>query len=127
MTQFEERHPIGSKARLAMALMLYTGQRRSDAAQPGRQHLKDGWLSFTQVKNRNRKPVRLSLPMVPELERIIAATPGTATTITLPHLVPLGRAPGQLANSNGLTLVPVMTLRRCGNRRWVQLIAGCNG
>jgi site-specific recombinase XerD len=29
---FEARHEIGSKARLALALMLYTGQRRSDAA-----------------------------------------------------------------------------------------------
>ena len=28
--QFEERHPIGTKARLALALLLYTGQRRSD-------------------------------------------------------------------------------------------------
>ena len=27
--QFEERYPVGSKARLAFALMLYTGQRRS--------------------------------------------------------------------------------------------------
>ena len=28
--QFESRHPIGSKARLALALLLFTGQRRSD-------------------------------------------------------------------------------------------------
>jgi hypothetical protein len=28
--KFEERHPIGCTARLAMALLLYTGQRRSD-------------------------------------------------------------------------------------------------
>ena len=28
---FEERHPIGSKARLAMTLMLYTACRREDA------------------------------------------------------------------------------------------------
>ena len=27
---FEAKHPIGSKARLAFALILYTGQRRSD-------------------------------------------------------------------------------------------------
>ena len=26
--QFEERHPIGTKARLALALLLFTGQRR---------------------------------------------------------------------------------------------------
>jgi integrase len=28
--QFEARHPIGTKARLALALLLFTGQRRSD-------------------------------------------------------------------------------------------------
>src|SRR5262249_9321563 len=28
--QYEARHPIGSRARLAMALLLYTGQRRGD-------------------------------------------------------------------------------------------------
>src|SRR6516162_6624560 len=32
--QFEERHPIGTKARLALALMLYLGVRRSDAVTP---------------------------------------------------------------------------------------------
>ncbi len=73
--QFEERHPVGSKARLAFALLLYTGQRRSDIVSFGRQHIKDGWLSFTQVKNRNRKPVTLSIPVRPELKAIIDATP----------------------------------------------------
>jgi integrase len=46
--RFELRHPIDSKARLAMALMLYTGQRRSDAIRIGPKHAKDGWLHFTQ-------------------------------------------------------------------------------
>jgi site-specific recombinase XerD len=30
IAQFERHHPIGSRARLALALLLYTGQRRSD-------------------------------------------------------------------------------------------------
>lgn len=73
--QFEERHPVGSKARLALALRLYTGQRRSDVVALGRQHIKDGWLTLTQVKNRKRKPVTLSIPVRPELKAIIDATP----------------------------------------------------
>ena len=73
--QFEGRHPIGTKARLALALLLYTGQRRSDVIQFGRQHVRDGWISFTQHKNRNRKPISLSIPVIPELEKIIAASP----------------------------------------------------
>jgi integrase len=81
--QFERCHPIGTKARLALALLLYTGQRRSDVVLFGRQHVRDGWLTFTQQKNRNRKPVKLSLPIVPELQRIIDATPsGDLTFLT---------------------------------------------
>lgn len=38
--QFEERHPVGTKARLAFALLLYTGQRRSDIIRFGKQHSK---------------------------------------------------------------------------------------
>lgn len=72
--QFEERHRVGTKARLALALLLYTGQRRSDVVTFGRQHVKDGWLTFTQAKNRKRKPITLSIPVRPELKAIIDAT-----------------------------------------------------
>jgi integrase len=74
--QFEARHPVGTKARLALALLLYTAQRRSDVVRLGRQHVrKDGWLYFTQHKNRNRKPVTMELPILPALQRIIDASP----------------------------------------------------
>jgi integrase len=73
--QFEARHPFGSKARLALALMLFTGQRRSDIIRFGKQHAKGGRLTFTQHKGRNRKPKRLTLPILPALQRVIDATP----------------------------------------------------
>lgn len=78
--KFEARHPVGSKARLAMALLLYTGQRRSDAVLLGAGMVRDGWLTFTQVKNRSRKPVTLQLPVRPELQAIIDATQTGAET-----------------------------------------------
>lgn len=74
VARFEAHWPVGSKPRLAMALMLYTGQRRSDVVQFGRQHVRDGWLRFTQHKNRNKRPVRLELPIIPELQQVIDAT-----------------------------------------------------
>src|SRR4029077_6212653 len=43
--QYEAAHPIGTKARLALALALYTGQRRSDVIRMGRQHVRDGVLT----------------------------------------------------------------------------------
>ena len=73
--QFEERHLVGTKARLALALMLYAGLRRSDAVALGPQHIKGGHLVFAVTKNRNRKPVTLHLPVLPELQEVIAATP----------------------------------------------------
>jgi integrase len=72
--QFEKRHPVGTKARLALALLLYTGQRRSDTVQLGPQHVKDGWLTLTQVKNRKRKPVTLSVPVLPTLQSVLGRT-----------------------------------------------------
>jgi integrase len=72
--RFEQRHPIGTKARLALALMLYIGQRRSDIIQFGRQHVKNGWLKITQHKNRSRKPITIEIPVLAELQSIIDAS-----------------------------------------------------
>jgi integrase len=73
--KFEARHPIGSKARLALALLVFTGQRRSDIVRFGKQHIGAGKLTFTQHKGRNRKPRKLTLPMLPALRSIIGASP----------------------------------------------------
>jgi integrase len=73
--QFEDRHPVGTKARLALALLLFTGQRRSDIIRFGKQHTKGGKLTFTQHKGRNRKPKKLVLPILPALRSVIDASP----------------------------------------------------
>ena len=73
--QYEIRHAIGSTARLALALLMYTGQRRSDVILFGRQHVRDKSLRFTQQKNRNRKPITLELPILPVLQSVIDASP----------------------------------------------------
>jgi integrase len=73
--RFEQQHAIGTKARLALALLLFTGQRRSDITRLGRQHVRDGKLLLTQFKGRNKKPKKLVLPILPALQRIIDASP----------------------------------------------------
>ena len=50
IAQFEAHHPIGTKPRLAFALLLYTAQRRSDVVRMGRQHINDGVLTVKQQK-----------------------------------------------------------------------------
>jgi integrase len=70
IAQFEARHPIGTRARLAHALLLYTGQRRSDVIRMGRQHVRDGALQVRQVKT----GVELAIPLNVDLQKIIDAS-----------------------------------------------------
>jgi integrase len=76
---FEAYHPIGSKARLALALGLYTAQRRADVVRMGRQHIRAGVLAVRQQKT----GTMLAIPVHPDLQVIIAATPiGHLTLLT---------------------------------------------
>jgi integrase len=73
--QFEERHPIGSKARLALALLLFTGARRGDVVTFGRQHVKDGVLRYVPRKTRYKRLRASEKPWLPELASVVAASP----------------------------------------------------
>jgi integrase len=77
IARFEAHFPIGSKARLAHALLLYTGQRRSDAVGMGRQHIdKDGAIHVRQIKT----GANLVIPIHSTLRAIIDATPSEHLT-----------------------------------------------
>jgi integrase len=69
--QYERIHAIGSKARLACALGIYTIQRAGDIRCLGQQHVRNGELTFKQSKT----GVRLTLPIVQELKTVLDATP----------------------------------------------------
>ncbi|WP_250152159.1 tyrosine-type recombinase/integrase [Ancylobacter radicis] len=68
---FEKRHPIGTRARLAMALMLYTGQRRSDAITMGWQHVVEGRIRVRQQKT----GAVLEIPIHEDLAAVLASLP----------------------------------------------------
>jgi integrase len=76
IAQFEAHYPIGSKPRLAFALLLYTAQRRSDVVRMGRQHIKDGVLTVKQQKT----GVTLVIPVHPHLQAVFDATPSEHLT-----------------------------------------------
>jgi integrase len=76
VAQFEARHQIGTKARLALALMLYTGQRKGDAVRMGWQHVRGDLIAVRQEKT----DTPLLIPMHPELERTLAWVPRTNMT-----------------------------------------------
>lgn len=72
---FEEAHPVGTKARLALDLMLYAGLRKSDVVQVGRQHLRDGTLTIRPEKTKRTSNVTVTIPVLRPLAESIAAAP----------------------------------------------------
>jgi integrase len=73
--RFETKYPIGTRARLAFALLLYTGQRRSDVVRMGRQDIHTGVLAINQRKTEGGDEAHLEIPVHPKLREIIDATP----------------------------------------------------
>jgi integrase len=73
---FEARHPVGSRARLALALGLYTGQRRSDVIRMGRQHVRDDVVHVRQSKTGKS----LAIPLHSELRSALQAVPANNMT-----------------------------------------------
>ena len=75
--RFEETHPIGSQARLCLALLLYTGVRRSDVVKLGPQHERDGWLHFTETKGSRKAgavPKKRDIPIIDPLREVLDAS-----------------------------------------------------
>ena len=68
---FEATHPIGTRARLALGLLLFTAQRRADVIRMGRQHVREGVIHTRQQKT----GAILAIPVCVELEAILYATP----------------------------------------------------
>lgn len=99
VAQYIQRHPPGTKAYLALALLLFVGCRRADVVALGRQHIRKGWLRYTQHKNRNRAPVTLDLPVLPVLQHAIDTMP-TAESDT-PALAFLTTEFGKAFTANG--------------------------
>jgi integrase len=73
---YRKHYAVGTKARLALELMITIGARISDAVRVGRQHESDGWLKFVAWKNRNRKSRKtIECPIRPDLAFALASTP----------------------------------------------------
>ena len=75
IAKFEACYPIGTKERLAMALMLFTGLRRQDAIRLGPSQVRNGNIEIVVLKTKDKAPGKSVKPLLPELVEIIAATP----------------------------------------------------
>lgn len=70
---FQESYPLGTTARLAMELYLWTGNRKADALKLGRQHIRDGAFRLRQGKTKKE----MVIPIAPPLAEAIMAMPKT--------------------------------------------------
>jgi integrase len=68
---YETHWPIGTRARLAFALLLFTAQRRGDAIRMGRQHVRNGVIEVKQSKT----GAELAIPLHPDLVTVLDAAP----------------------------------------------------
>jgi integrase len=70
--RFEKYWPIGTRERLALDLLLYTGLARGDVVRLGRQHVNNGVITFRMEKNRGDGVVYP--PVLPMLAATIVAS-----------------------------------------------------
>jgi integrase len=70
---YERRWPIDTRQRVWLDVLLYTGLRRGDAVRLGRQHVRDGVATLQTEKSQGA--VTVSLPILPVLQRTLAAGP----------------------------------------------------
>jgi enterobacteria phage integrase len=89
---FEKRWPLGTRQRLAYALLLYSCQRVGDASKMTRADLVAGELHVIQQKH----GAELYLPFVKEMQMALAAYPAKGLTL-------IGREDGKPMTRAGLT------------------------
>jgi integrase len=131
IARFEAKHPIGTKARLAFALLLYTGQRRSDVVKIGRKHVYNDVLTIDQGKTEGGKEAHLEIPVHPKLCEIIDATPTVGVkTFLVTHFGKPYTAPGfgnwfrELCDQADCGDVSAHGLRKATARRLAEI--GCS-
>jgi len=77
LKKFEDRWRLGTRQRLAYALLLYTGQRVGDVAKMNRADVADGLIHVVQQKT----GAELWVPIHPELQRAMKALPAKGLTL----------------------------------------------
>jgi integrase len=124
---YEARHPTGTKARLALDLMLWTGQRGGDARTMGPPNIRNNRLIIVQQKGQGK--VTVSLPIMTPLAESIMATKSAALVFLLSeHGKPFsvkgfGNKMRQWCDEAGLLECSAHGLRKAAARRFAE--AGC--
>lgn len=86
--RFEAKWPVGTRQRLALDILLYTGLRRGDAVKLGRQHIRDGFITIRTEKT--GEPVTLPV-LTPLAASIEATTTGDLTFLVTERGTPFAK------------------------------------
>ena len=130
IAQYEARHPIGTRARLAMALVLYTAQRRSDVVRMGPQHVQGRTIVVRAQKTSRTTGKILEIPIHPALTEVLSATPSTHLTFLMTAAgatfspAGFGNLFRERCNEAGLRNCTAHGLRKAQLRRLAE--AGCS-
>uniref|UniRef100_UPI003750B10F tyrosine-type recombinase/integrase n=1 Tax=Sphingomonas sp. TaxID=28214 RepID=UPI003750B10F len=130
IAHYQEHHAIGTRARLALEIILWTGQRRGDALLFGPEHMKRGKINFRARKNGRD----LWLPAAPQLLDAINAMRrvGLKTYLVTEAGNPfsgagLGNKMREWCNQAGLPQCAAHGLRKAIARRLAEMGAGNQG
>jgi integrase len=90
LEQFEQRHGVGTKARLALALLQYTGASRTDVVRLGKHNMHNDCIRFARGKTH----VEVELPIAADLQRAIEVSGvlGAGTFLVTAHGKPFTAA-----------------------------------
>lgn len=130
IAQYRATHPLGTTARLALELYLWTGNRKTDALGLGRQHIKDGSFRITQQKTGKTLVIKIA----PQLAEAIMATPNTGQFALLVNAygrpftpAGFGARMRKWCDAAGLPHCTVHGLRKAISRRMAESGAGNQG
>jgi integrase len=128
IARYEARHPIGTKGRLGLDLMLWTGQRGGDVRVLGPGNVRNRRLIVVQEKGQGK--VTVSLPILAPLAQSIMSTKSGAMVFLLSeHNKPFsskgfGNKVRQWCDEAGLPQCSAHGLRKAAARRFAE--AGCS-
>jgi len=122
---YEAAWPSGTRERRALALLLYTGQRRADVVKMGRQHIKDGRIMVVQQKGDHELWIALHPGLKSEIDK---APKNELQLLTTQYGEPFSAAGfgnwfGEKARAAGLENRTAHGLRKAAARRLAE--AGC--
>lgn len=93
--QYYNTHEFGTLAHTVLTLLLYTAAARIDAVRLGRGNIKNGRIIYYRAKESERDGQRISVPILPPLQKVLDALPSDQFTF-------LQTRQGKSRSENGL-------------------------